>query len=177
MKKKNYGCYYRRVRTTQERRFSYDGEHKNYVRGKRRGCNIPSSYDDIASCVQKTWKVKRKRQYREGRRGKKNEVVVGKWSTSWNFQEYCEEHNIPFAVEEVREYYTYQRPEIKRVKDLYVPAYSYCWPKERQYQVGFVWTYKRVETGHMITYKSWRIREYKLIWWSDKDIGIEYIIR
>jgi len=39
--------WYRRIKTTQERRISCSEEHKPFVRGKRNCRNLPTSWDDI----------------------------------------------------------------------------------------------------------------------------------
>ena len=56
------GHYYRRIRTTQERRWScFDHE---YFRMKRNHKNIPNSWDDIQRHFQRNWKKFRKTQYK-----------------------------------------------------------------------------------------------------------------
>lgn len=52
---------FRRMKTTQERRAN-QGEDGKYVRPKRK--NIPNSYDDIFSRVQRSWKENRKTKYK-----------------------------------------------------------------------------------------------------------------
>jgi len=58
-----FGCYYKRPKTTQERRSSY--EYKKYVRGRRRPCNLPNNYDDVQRgdiSNRKCWKNKKKKR-------------------------------------------------------------------------------------------------------------------
>ena len=62
----SYIGMYRNIRTTQERRHSCYTEHKPYVRGKRRGHNLPDSRNaERLIAYEKTWKVriKAKRQW------------------------------------------------------------------------------------------------------------------
>lgn len=56
------GSYFRRIKTTQERRWScFDQE---YFRRKRNHKNIPDSWWDIKRCNQKNWKKFRRTQYK-----------------------------------------------------------------------------------------------------------------
>ena len=88
---------YRRPRTQAERKANQG----DYVRAKRRPCNIPNSWDDYPVCVQKTWKVKRLKQYRDKPRGKAHEIKLDadtKWYALWKLKEYFMDHDIPFVV-------------------------------------------------------------------------------
>lgn len=67
MKKKQFG-YYRYPRTTQEKRAN-QGKQDPLVRPSRRSNGLPTSYDDLQKCHQKSWKVRRKKQYREDKTG------------------------------------------------------------------------------------------------------------
>ena len=56
--------YYRRIRTTQERRWSI--AHRKYIRGRRSFRNLPEAWDDyrIADNYNRGWKrTKKKRQW------------------------------------------------------------------------------------------------------------------
>ena len=62
---KGYGCYYRNIKTTQERKYACDPEHKPYIRGKRNFRNLPESWDDIPVSrysIKKSWKRTKKRK-------------------------------------------------------------------------------------------------------------------
>jgi len=54
--------YYRRIKTTQERRWAL--AHKEYVRGKRRFTSLPNSWDDLRNSKEhiKNWKRTKKRR-------------------------------------------------------------------------------------------------------------------
>lgn len=55
--KRWFGCYYKRPKTTQERRLSY--AYEGYVRGKRRDNNLPNAWDDYPRSdlrVRRCWK-------------------------------------------------------------------------------------------------------------------------
>lgn len=54
-------AWHKKPRTTQERRMSF--AHKGYVRGRRTGCNLPNTWDDMqrSDCrTRKSWKKRRK---------------------------------------------------------------------------------------------------------------------
>jgi hypothetical protein len=64
-------CWWRLLRTTNERRANtgdatdarIEGEPPP-VRRSRLGYNLPSAWDDIVRCAQRSWKKHRKRQFR-----------------------------------------------------------------------------------------------------------------
>lgn len=65
--KKIYRPFLRHPRTTQERRFNCDEDHKKLTRGRRR--NLPSAWDDLWIRDKKSWKEKRKQQHHESKDG------------------------------------------------------------------------------------------------------------
>ena len=167
-KKKTYS-YYRRPKTTAERRANQEG----WCRGKRRPHVLIDSWADQYSCCQKTWKTKREKQYHTGGRGERHVIIITplrdsswRWPTALGSLEiYCEDHNIPFSVETIRGF------NWKR---------NYRWVKtgtERRNIGTFFYT----NPVHTMVYmpgffKSHYIQHYVFTWWSDKDIGLEYII-
>lgn len=58
--RKDYWGYYRKIRTTQERRYATACEHKPYVRGRRSFRSLPNTYDDLRYTDEKTWKARHK---------------------------------------------------------------------------------------------------------------------
>lgn len=52
---------FRRIRTMQEHRLNRSDIYKDFVRGKRRGANLPTYYDDIhrSDINKKSWKRKK----------------------------------------------------------------------------------------------------------------------
>lgn len=54
----------RYMKTTQERRQYYADKDEAHVRASRNATNIPSAYDDLWRCIQRTWKVHRKTKYK-----------------------------------------------------------------------------------------------------------------
>lgn len=53
------GSYYRRIRTTQERRIAIDKDVLPYIRGKRTFRNLPNTWDEIPRNVDHSWKSKK----------------------------------------------------------------------------------------------------------------------
>ncbi len=189
--------FYRKPRTTQERRVNH--KRNKWCRKRRNGNNLTDSYDDRCSCVQKTWKVKRRQQYRECGRGQQHTVFLPNdtggaswrfWVNTWNLEEWFNNHDIPCRVEKVQEIevrvqthqrvykctgwepYTYVRRTrttdgAKKSETLYETKTSwrgvYSWVKVRLAKPRE--TYWSKLTGYRVT------------WWSDKDIGIDYVIQ
>lgn len=130
--------YYRRPKTTQERRWGY--AHYEYVRGGRKPSQLPTSYDDISVCEQKSWKKKRDTQYKVGGRGKEHIVYLPyvyqerftRWSdtaTERKLLAYFDDHDISY----------------RKVDDIEV------WDEEY-----FVYTYRICVGSRKINcYKSW----------------------
>lgn len=60
-----FHCWYKRPKTTQERRWSF--AYGKYVRGKRKACNLPNAWDDYQRSdtnTRRSWKNKKiKRQW------------------------------------------------------------------------------------------------------------------
>ena len=53
----NFGHWYKRPKTTQERRKYYGS--KEYVRGRRHACNLPNAWDDYPRSdnqIKRSWK-------------------------------------------------------------------------------------------------------------------------
>lgn len=102
MRKIRWG-YYRHPKTTQERRWGY--AHREYIRGRRLPSQLPTAYDEISVCEQKSWKKKRKTQYHCGGRGKETVVYIPNEDYEWycryrspvrKLTEYFDEHDIPY---------------------------------------------------------------------------------
>jgi hypothetical protein len=51
--------YYRRVKTTQERRIAVDRQIRSYIRGRRNFRSLPSSWDEIPREIDHSWKAKK----------------------------------------------------------------------------------------------------------------------
>lgn len=113
-----------------------------HIRGCRRAHMLPDSFDDIWRRPQKSWKKKRKTQYRDPCRGPQHEITIGTDSIRppcRRYEEYFEEHDIPYFIETIRNV---------RIKT--------SWWRELPFR-----------------YSS--IVGYRIVWWSTKDIGIDFI--
>jgi hypothetical protein len=177
MRKKKKYHWLRGMRHANERRAAY--VHPELVRGKRKPCNLPNPYDDKPHCHQKSWKVKRKKQYR-GRADKiEFNIRLDSGVYEWDLAEYFDEHDIPFRMKPVREDRGYYRPTRIWKKSRYVPVYTYTWDNNSDraegHQIGWEWEGKWVD-GPMKWYPLSVIVAYDLTYWHHKEVGIDYIL-
>lgn len=177
MRNKHKG-WCRKPRTTAEKRANQDRE---FVRGKRLPSSLPSWYDDIPSIKTRSWKDHRKTQYRAGGRGKKHVMIFDKlsWREQWALEEYFKDHEIPYNFEELkykerRKYYI----RTERVKAYQVPAYTFSFNPAKRHQIGYRWIYKDIPLDKpKVRWYNYSVTTgYRLVWWSDKDIGIDFIL-
>jgi len=185
MRKKKYN-YYRRMKVRAEMVASCeireDGVREQW--GRRNMHDLDPWNLERPHAMQKSWKMYRKKQYNPDGRGQKHILRVScddlTWLQRWNWDTYCIDHNIPHTMRvlshlEKRTQYKEGIwcilewevcDRIRRVDGLYTivkepkPVYGYKYetlPEPRHYTVS-------VTDG------------YELIWWSDKDIGMEYIL-
>lgn len=133
MKGKNYGYYwgYRSPRTTQERK-QYE-PHKKYVRAKRSKRMLPNSYDDIQTAKkEKSWKVRRKTQYRCGKRPKPQKIWLDWKVCEFTVKQYLEQMDIPYKFKEVYEEIEYVRYDGKIVTSTHLKGYFLIyWSKHK----------------------------------------------
>lgn len=189
---------YRRPRTTQERRANH--KRNQFCRGKRRACHLADAWDDYTTTIQKTWKVKRRHQYHIDGRGQEHKVFLSKndnapnwmfWLNTWQLEEYFSRCGVPFRIEKIekieirvkthqRDYrvvkwepYTYVRVVrpykngAKKTKTQYVT--------KNHYHYIYKWVNVKLAKPRVIHWTT--LVGYKIIWWSDKDIGINYILK
>lgn len=185
---------YRRIRTTQERRLSFACE-AQYVRPSRNFMNLPNSWDDKAVHGDTSWKGIRKKQWRAEGRGKQHEIVLDtndknrwRWLAEYAVRDYFQKYDIPYRIERLTEQYTFQRELTKWVETYTIPEYiyKYNWDKDEngkrtfkkvlKHQIGWKTVGRWVGSGEYKTYTSTKTIGYKITWWSDKDIGMEYIL-
>lgn len=153
----------RNPRTQQERRINcYDRE---YVRGKRLPNSLPNSYDDIRVRPRKTWKDKRKTQYRVDDRGGEHSLVLDSCIYTWRLEEYLRDMDIPYRLEEN---YDHKMVRWFHYKKTVKPGHlrEYPWDIHKWEKV-YTDEYRRV----------CYLAGYTLTWWSDKNIGIDFILR
>ena len=185
--------YYRRPYTMNEKRYSqdeYDGITKVPLmcRAKRRANNLADSWDDKRRCVQKSWKEIRKTKYHPTGRGKKRTIFINERLHEWVLMKYLEAHKIPYVMEDVKEVNSQcQVPIRKRIFVGEEPAYRQQreWIINKEGERVREWTRKPL--GYNIKIYEWRTVGYRtrtyyrtkgfnLTWWSNKDIGINYIL-
>ena len=185
--------YYRRPHTMNEKKYSqeeYDGVTKvqPMCRAKRRAHNLADSWDDKRRCIQKSWKEIRKTKYHPTGRGKKHTIFVDYKLHEWVLTKYLEDHKIPFVIEDVREVCSQREVPIRqRVHIGDEPAYR----TQREWVINEqgerVRKYTRKPLAYNIKVYEWRTVGYRtktyyrttgfnLTWWSNKDIGINYIL-
>ena len=160
--------WHRRPHTTAERRANQDG----WCRGKRKPHMLPNTYDDLNATCTNSWKDHRKTQYHIGGRGEHHQVRVETEKTWWRnskiskLEDYCKKHNIPNRTNEYRKFNwkpcgrwmsTGKKIEKKIGHYIYID-----------------WEYKFIPNGQF--YRSYYVDYYVFHWWSNKDIGIKYIL-
>lgn len=140
--------YYRSLSTVSEKRAFYatldwkDEYGIVRIRGRRRPHHLPDIYDDIPITRQKTWKKKRRTQYRVEPRGERHEIFVDSIKYQrpyYRYEEYFKKHDIPFRIENESEW---------------TIRWSHMFEQHRYFSV---------------------LRGYRVIWWSNKDIGIDLV--
>jgi len=98
---KKYHCM-RRPRTTQERR--ENGKRSQFARPKRSSCNLPNAWDDKNIVSQRSWKKRRRSQYRVGGRGQKHSVLTCYYLPEfWQLERWMENHDVPCSMKYLRD--------------------------------------------------------------------------
>lgn len=196
MLKKNYG-WHRLPRTTQERRVT--GKRNKWGRARRNARNLPDSYDDRPTCVQKTWKVKRKKQYHENGRGQEHKIFLPEdgsprwmfWVNTWELEEWFVEHDIPHClrkIEHIEVHTQHYREKYVCVGYREVPYLRRERPRKngaRKTETKFVestrwesiYEWRRVKLAKPRTYRTAKLLGYELTWWSNRNIGINQLLQ
>lgn len=179
MKKNLKHVYYRHPRTQAERRANQEG----WERAKRRPHLLPTSYDDKYPTHEKCWKQKRKKQYHPNGRGEQHSIYVDDNDIyMYRFKEHLRDLNIPFRIEQVKESFIRKEPIwVKVIKPFKKPIYQRSWYKKDGKTVnnweiiGWYDDYTWKINGYKMVPRV-RIIGYNIIWWSNKDIGIEHML-
>ena len=181
MKKNLKWVDYRHPRTRAEARANQEG----WERPRRRPRNLPNSYDDrYPQADRKSWKAKRKTQYHPGGRGKEHSITVdADFTYEWDLTVYFKEHGIPYRIECVSESRMRKFKKWKRVKTGWRhPIYHTRYTKKDGIPqiVRIVLRYEDEWTWEQDGWE-WKpvtdVVAYKIIWWYDKDIGIDHILK
>lgn len=190
MRKRKNPYWYNGPRVRQELRETQDCP---YSRRSRVNDLKYCLYDGHGNWPGESWKGKRQKQHRENPRGEQHEIVLSdnNWRNMYAIKEYLTEHNIPFRIEDICE--RQRRKQVfrtKRVKDYQVANWVYRWhwvkndegkktlERHKSHQAGYSWRYKEITLDKPnVRYYNVSIRvAYNLTWWSDKDIGMDYIL-
>ena len=148
--KKYFGGYLRYPKTTQERRVN--GKRGKWNRAKRNARNLPSAWDDLWVHREKSWKKKRKTQYYYGGKGKRHELII------------------PYI-----RYFDKDGRWYPRLMDDWIFE-NYLRDHNIPYRIEEIKESRRYYNKYYKKYmNSITTIAHRFIWWSDKDIGLEYI--
>ena len=159
MRKKIYR-WCRHQRTTQEKRFSVDEDHAPYVRAKRNKANLPDAWNDDWKIRTRSWKDKRRTQYREaGEKAVKHTLTLpaNEWWDFYDWVQYLEEYDIPHRVTKKREKYT-----VTRIK-----THDIRWEWDK---TGTYFNRREIPLDKPIVkvYNCYRVIERTVVWWTKK---------
>ena len=173
------GTGYKRPRTRQESAYSLDEDHAPYIRAKRRKVNLPTVYDD-----RQQTHCSKSRKLKSGFRGKKHCVAVYEdsyYTAAWKFEEYCKKNSIPYRFEEIYERRTRSVPIYKKVfvgnwEQLDYSSHTKKNGKRQPLKTKLEPHYEKVKIGEKTV--NWKyVIGSRFIWWSNKDIGISFLLK
>lgn len=192
MRKRNTDRWQRSIKTTQELRYSCklnreneDSDHSKYVRGKRKKCNLPNSWDDIPCGswdMRKSWKEKRTKQY-YGRCELNKYEFVTECTYPYEIEDHLKDHNIPHRkVHIYGEPYSWTRTtERKFIKTGVSPVYH--WKKvnaDGTRQIAF-WQntgyWIEVKLDKPIVHTTSRQIGTRFIYWAKNEINFNLVGR
>lgn len=156
-----------------------DGERVDWSRGGRRPHDLDPWTNEPRHSKQKSWKKKRKNQYREaGIRtdANKHVIFITEWRDMWQLEEYLEKYNIPFIKKEKRT--IYYKKHIQRTKQViigYEPWYGYAYQyKEdiKPIQRGWKPIYKEVTlaTPIITKYRCGYTESWTFTYWAKNTL-------
>lgn len=170
-----------------ELKYSEDEEHSPYIRGKRAKRQLSYILND------ENHKLSPRKIKKKEKRGRRHEKLLlykdlgerRRYASKWALEEELNKSKVRYKIENVYEYYNEERPvyESVYVGDWYtIVDWRYEKdPVTRKKKLVYIWGYKpKYENVKTDKIKIVRVKEdvgLRLIWWSDKDIGIEYIIK
>lgn len=123
---------------------------------------------------EKSWKKKRKTQYRDRSSMQEHSIYIDDMSIcNWDLREWLDDHDIPYRWETVKKKFVrYRLGQYKRVE---IGSYLYVDHKgitrRRSYYENRWVPYDQPKK---VTYSQ--TIGYKLTWWSNKDIGMDYLL-
>jgi hypothetical protein len=185
MKKKNYG-YYRRLRTHAERvaneKIREEGVYIKWGRARRNEGMLDPWNNEQMHGMQKSWKMKRQKQYHVDGRGQKHTVVLGpnvSWSKIWGFESYCRDHNIPYSLRRLHHLEHHVRYKkavwtfIRNMPSTKLVKVDGKWQEVGCFQAVYDYVYTDLEEPQKYTTSI--TDGYEFSWWSKKDIGLKYL--
>jgi hypothetical protein len=170
--------YYRNPRTMQERRAN--GKRSKWARAKRNKALATLVDWNKHHGYQKSWKKKRKTQYRVGGRGQEYRCYIDRddiphnhsyWNTYWDLEEYFKEHNIPFQIK--ADYDIHIHKELITTKRVCVSS-KQC----SQTFCGRIFYWTKHEWGdepvkpYVKIRKSHTLKGFKVTWWTNKKLDL-----
>lgn len=193
-----YRRWYRRPHTTAERRANSvthvgpetDAE-DTFCRAKRNFHNLPSAYDDIPNAkaeLKKSWKVKRKKQYRvkDLRNGwkpakiKEYTYTTSDWRERYNLASWLNEQDIPHRVFEKRRKVERQEVVTKewgRIPGSQRPLYFFSNHRKCWIQSGFKYRYGWYDVEPHVEKRVWYVTDrYTVKWWFHSEIDLKKIL-
>lgn len=170
-----------------ELKYSEDEEHSPYIRGKRSQRSLQYIMNDERHSLSPR-KVKKKEK-----RGRRHEKLIlykkfgirQRYYCAWNLEQELNKSKVRHKIEKIYEYSVVERP-------VYESVFIGNWytivgcrierdPVTKEKRQVYTWgckpKYEWVKTDKT---KNVRFKEevgLRLIWWSDKDIGIEHILK
>jgi hypothetical protein len=149
--------------------------------------------DEGRGNMTRNWKDHRKTQYRSNGRGQQHTLTLGKewrWGRLWDLEEYFKDHGIPYRIRRLYEVevktVTHQRVWTHLGTGHWVEYQRKVRPKKskkktlttyetvRYWKEDWGWVWKDLPKPRECRYQI--DKGYEVTWWSDKDIGIEYIL-
>ena len=101
---KENGIYYRHPKTTQEKRKFYDCPEEVKIRGKRKPRHLIDAWEDkwVEKSISKSWKNKRKTQYREKKQYQKLFIK----NAPYGIVDFLEKHNISYTKNKTEKWFS-----------------------------------------------------------------------
>jgi hypothetical protein len=164
------------MRTQQERRanclYREDGQRVKWGRAKRGSYQLDPWNNEKHVTIQKSWKVKRKTQYNPQIRTTENRwetQIVNHWDERY-LSEYFIKHNIPYRI----------IPHAYRIAHIYYQdeqiTYIYKQnPFTKEWYI--IQEIQRIIPPYRHCYYTTVYNYSTVIWWWDKDIGLDYILK
>jgi len=175
--KYNY-CHEGRVRQeiiANEAYLDDDGIKQKWGRKKRSAHWLNQWNNDDPHNHEKSWKRKRKKQCRNRSNMEKHTIELEhKFHTEWDVMEWFDDHDIPFRLEKISEHYTVTfTGRWQKVFDYYKPYVDEKGISRMRVSCKNEW----VEYDKPKIVNRSRTVGWILTWWSNKNIGIDYVLQ